>query len=178
MHTLFSTKWTEAKLSSPKLDFYNKLKIKFGFEDYLHLTNHKHRNALTRLRISAHNLYIERGRYARPPIPRQDRVCLFCKAHLNILTVDSELHAINECTLYKCARLDLLQSDPPCGNTLEEIFTNHENISQNNINAGKFAYTIQEIHNAYSDYYTSSQHAHQNTGDCVIMWCVELASCV
>ena len=169
MQTLFSTKWTEAKISSPKLDFYNKLKTKFCFEEYLHLTNHKYRNALTRLRISAHNLYIERGRYLRPPVSREDRVCIFCKVNLNTHSVDSELHAINDCPLYKNARYDLLQSYSQCVNILENLFINHENNARYNIIAGKFAYTIQEIHNTYSNYYTSSQHAHQNTGDCVVM---------
>ena len=169
MQTLFCTKWVEAKNSSPKLDFYNKLKSEFCFEKYLLLTNYKYRNALTRLRISAHNLYVERGRYIRPPISRDNRVCIFCKNNLNILVVEDELHAINDCPLYKNAHLILRQSSVNCTNILNDIFVNQENNSQSNLLAGKLAYTIQETHNAFSHYYTNSQHAHQNTGGCVVM---------
>ena len=169
MHTLFCTKWVEAKNSSPKLDFYNRLKSEFCFEKYLLLTNYKYRNALTRLRISAHNLYIERGRYTRPPISRDNRVCMFCKNNLNILVVEDELHVINDCPLYKNAHFILRQTSVNCTNILNDIFVNQENNFQSNLLAGKLAYTIQETHNAFSHYYSNSQHAHQNTGGCIVM---------
>ena len=35
------------------------------------------RTALLRFRISCHQLRIEIGRYLRPPLPGQERVCLF-----------------------------------------------------------------------------------------------------
>ncbi|KAL5258550.1 hypothetical protein ACHWQZ_G009135 [Mnemiopsis leidyi] len=70
----FVEKWKSAKRVSPKLEFYNSLKNEFGPEKYLNLVKCPDaRKSLTRLRISAHNLYIERGRYETPLVPRADR---------------------------------------------------------------------------------------------------------
>ena len=42
----------------------------------------RHRNQrsfLSRLRVSSHNLAIERGRYTRPVTPIEQRICTYCK---------------------------------------------------------------------------------------------------
>ena len=52
----------------------------------------KHRKVLCRLRISAHDLQIERGRYAN--IAREDRKCRTCGV------VEDKLHFRNDCTRY------------------------------------------------------------------------------
>ena len=36
------------------------------------------KSKITQLRISAHCLNIERGRYSKPKIPREERFCKFC----------------------------------------------------------------------------------------------------
>ena len=65
----FAKRWSTAKSTSPKLEFYNQIKSEFRTEDYLSLVeDHEHRASITRLRISSHNLYIERGRYERPTV--------------------------------------------------------------------------------------------------------------
>ena len=49
-----------------KLEFYSDIKSKFTTEPYLNLVEKRsHKNALTRLRISAHSLHIETRRYKR-----------------------------------------------------------------------------------------------------------------
>ena len=64
---MFTNNWTTVKETSPKLEFYNLLKTEHGLEDYLQVINdHEHRANVTRLRISSHNLYVERGRYEIP----------------------------------------------------------------------------------------------------------------
>ena len=72
---------------SNKLEFYSEIKSKFKIEPYLNLVeNRSHKNALTRLRISAHSLHIETGRYERyendlkayTNTPRGDRKCPIC----------------------------------------------------------------------------------------------------
>ena len=62
----FKDKWLRDISECNKLEFYSDIKIKFKLEPYLNLVeNGSHKNALTRLRISAHNLHIETGRCKR-----------------------------------------------------------------------------------------------------------------
>ena len=64
---------------SGKLDTYLSLKQSFCMEPYLSLGNFHHRRAICKIRISAHNLMIESGRYHKPkPLPREDRLCRKC----------------------------------------------------------------------------------------------------
>lgn len=165
--TLFSEKWADVKNRSPKLDFYNTLKKEFKFENYLLLQNYKYRNALTRLRISAHSLYIETGRYVRPPIPREDRFCIFCKCNYNHNVTESELHVITDCPLYHYTQHDTTQRIPSGDTSIHDLFINTDNNTNYNFLAGKLAYNIQETHNAYIEYY--SNYSHQIVGNCIIM---------
>ena len=49
--------------NSSKLQLYSQLKTTIGMEKYLlDISNMKHRQALTKLRLSSHKLYIETGR--------------------------------------------------------------------------------------------------------------------
>ncbi len=52
---------------------------------------------LTKIRISAHDLLIERGRYFRPKLPRAQRLCSTCNE------VEDEEHFVLFCT--KCSSL-------------------------------------------------------------------------
>lgn len=57
---------------------YAKIKIDFKLEQYLlHLPIQLRRN-FTKLRISAHQLASEIGRYSKPKIPFEKRLCQFC----------------------------------------------------------------------------------------------------
>ena len=67
-----------------KLEFYSDIKSKFKIEPYLNLVEKRsHKNALTRLRISAHSLHIETRRSKRydndlkayTNTPRGERKC-------------------------------------------------------------------------------------------------------
>ena len=110
LRTEFINSWENAKKTSPKLTFYNTLKYEFGRENYLEIKKYDHRSSITRLRISAHDLEIERGRYKRDPttklkLPRDKRLCVYCKEVLNIESIEDELHAITDCPLYIKPRL-------------------------------------------------------------------------
>ena len=61
--------WNYEKRESPKLNlFYDKIKPNFSKETYLDLVkNAAYRYRTTRLRISAHDLKIEKGRYKKIP---------------------------------------------------------------------------------------------------------------
>ena len=84
-----------------KLDVYCKIKKNIAFESYLDLHNAKHRHAFTQLRISAHSLEVETGRYSR--ISRQDRVCQMC----NSQEIGDEIHLLTSCLLLKDERQKL-----------------------------------------------------------------------
>lgn len=74
-----------------KLYLYKNLKQNLRFEDYLRTSNFTYRKLITKLRISDHNLNIEKGRHTN--IPREQRLCLKCK------TLENEKHFILDCKL-------------------------------------------------------------------------------
>lgn len=72
-----------------KLTFFIELKTSYTYESYLKSDYHRH---ITKFRLSDHNLPIERGRYAKPKLPRELRICPKCKA-----AIGNELHALFQC---------------------------------------------------------------------------------
>ena len=78
--------------SSGKLRSYTIFKSNFGREKYLSiLHNFEQRRSLTKLRISAHQLRIETGRY-QGTLP-QDRLCTKCDSG----KVEDECHFLFDC---------------------------------------------------------------------------------
>jgi hypothetical protein len=57
------------------------------------------RSPLTKLRLSAHSLAIETGRYCKPTIPANDRFCKACKDK-----VEDEHHFLIDCPIYNSVR--------------------------------------------------------------------------
>ncbi len=51
---------------------------------------------MTSLRISAHKLAIEMGRYSRPPTPADQRLCLNCETS----QVEDEYQYLTQCSKY------------------------------------------------------------------------------
>jgi hypothetical protein len=95
------------KQDTGKLSTYRRLKCHFVFENYLdQVSIRQHRVALTRLRVSAHQLNIERGRYSKPITPREKRFCAFCVKQSN-LVVEDELHFLLVCPEYADMRCEL-----------------------------------------------------------------------
>ena len=89
----------------PKLRTYNFIKSDFRIEPYLtKVKNTKYRKAISKLRASSHILEIERGRYTKPPTPKEQRLCILCN------TMETEIHFLTECSLYGDER-DLLYSE-------------------------------------------------------------------
>ena len=67
-------------LDHNKLRTYKNLKASFTREPYLDLIRNRNQQSfLSRLRVSSHNLAIERGRYTRPVTPIEQRFCTYCK---------------------------------------------------------------------------------------------------
>ena len=104
----FKNCWEFEKANSPKLEYYHDVKKAFGREAYISETNNvKHRFQMTRLRISAHDLEVEKGRYFN--IPRPDRICKWCLASKNDKITESENHFLFDCDLYLEYRNKLLK---------------------------------------------------------------------
>ena len=75
-----------------KLNLYKSLKQfeSVSSEMYLSIQNFEYRKLITKLRISDHNLLIEKGRHFK--LPRDERLCQKCKV------VEDEKHFILHCS--------------------------------------------------------------------------------
>ena len=83
-----------------KLLFYSQIRKNYELQGYLKFPINKSvRSKLTKLRISAHPLEIEIGRYSKPCIPKESRFCHFCKT-----IVEDEIHFIYDCPIYEDLR--------------------------------------------------------------------------
>ena len=79
---------------SSKLGTYSSLKSSFCAESYLFtIKNENKRKSLARLRISAHTLEIERGRFNK--LKREEWLCKTC------LKIEDEPHFLLDCNLFK-----------------------------------------------------------------------------
>ena len=89
---------------STRMRTYASFKKDFIGERYLDLTPAvKHRIALTKLRTSSHNLEIERGRYRRPRVSPEQRLCSTCHV------IDDEIHFVIKCRINACERKSFFQ---------------------------------------------------------------------
>ena len=85
-----------------KMRTYRLLKQNWGLEDYLLMTpNIKDRIAMTKLRLSNHNLSIEKGRHN--DLHLSERTCPFCPEQ-----IENELHFVVSCPTYKNLRKRLI----------------------------------------------------------------------
>ena len=87
----FKLFWINKLSNNKKLESYTKYKSNFILEPYLFLIkNRDYRKQLTRLRISAHSLEIEQGRYKNKT--REERLCSKCNK------IEDEIHFLLHCT--------------------------------------------------------------------------------
>ena len=85
------------------------------------IKNHKHRVALSRLRLSSHQLMIEKGWHHKPIIPRIDRICPICNQG-----VEDECHFVTTCPIYQADRNALFNAAEECSINFREIPTNEQ----------------------------------------------------
>ena len=105
----FKCCWEYEKSKSSKLSYYHSIKHIFNKEPYLDvISNPSHRYRTTRLRISAHDLEIEAGRYSKTP--REKRTCGWCLLTFNLESVENEPHVIYHCDLYADLRNKLINT--------------------------------------------------------------------
>ena len=75
----------------------------------IYVRNRKHQQALSRLRVSSHNLLKEQGRHSRPVVPRNERLCKFCPLN----EIDDEIHSLMTCTFHSDKRNALFKITYP-----------------------------------------------------------------
>ena len=122
----------------------------FVFHSYLSDVNiSKYRIALCRLRVSAHKLEIEAGRWHKPvAIPRNDRKCIVC----NVL--EDEFHFVLECNLYKELREQYLKKYfyyRPSMLKFIELFKSNNAIVNRNL--AVYVYKAMELRDKFYMYY-------------------------
>jgi hypothetical protein len=130
---------------SSKLRMYGKIKKESGFETYLDKIPIKDRTAFTRLRLSNHQLMIEKMRHQFPKPPEAERRCPFCPDH-----VEDEVHFLLHCptfSLHRNALLSLATSTIVDFDSLSdiekfEIFMTEENFAKM---AAKYIRTAFEV---------------------------------
>ena len=92
--------WYSEKENSAVLELYNNVKVSFGYEQYLDFVPFDLRTYITKIRLSAHSLHIQTGRYTRNRLPRNERYCLFCRNS----DIEDEFHFIIKCPCYSALR--------------------------------------------------------------------------
>ena len=121
---------------------------------------------MTRIRISSHNLYIERGRYTRPPIPRESRWCIYCYMQTNDKVIEDETHTLLTCPLYQPIKEHLYSDKAKIPHKIEDLTISLD--TSHNALAGKLIHAILETNEYYTKYY-SSQDFHNKTGQCILL---------
>ena len=78
-------------------------KHSISLENYILQNSLKERRHFTKLRISAHSLAVETGRYSKPKTPVESRLCQHC----NQGVIENEYHMVMECPVYSLERKEL-----------------------------------------------------------------------
>jgi hypothetical protein len=102
----FQARWTqEVQENEGKLCSYRLIKQQHTAELYLTcVPNRRHRKAICRLRVSSHNLAIEKLRYTQ--VPRHLRFCSRC---LPVECLEDEMHVVLLCPSYAIQRYSMFQ---------------------------------------------------------------------
>ena len=101
MIDVFHQSWTAEIERSQVLTLYEEIKVSISYEHYLYLCHNRScLKVLTQLRLSAHSLCIQTGRYGRNRSERQDRLCNICDSG----DVEDEFHFILKCKIYMIVR--------------------------------------------------------------------------
>ena len=96
------------KQEGNKLRTYRKFKHTSSLEPYLLLFHNQNaKKYFTRIRTSAHNLNIEKGRHNHPhKIPLNERLCTNCNNH----EIEDEFHTLIKCDAYNQARKTMTEN--------------------------------------------------------------------
>ena len=99
----YQTAFAQLNDPSSKLRTYGLIKNESGFEIYLDKIPFRDRVAFTKLRLSNHQLMIEKMRHQFPKPPESERLCPFCQ---NL--VENEIHFLLTCPTFSTHREQLI----------------------------------------------------------------------
>ena len=103
LEVFYQNAFTEISQESSKLRTYNTFKKEVRREPYLTcVKNVKDRISMTKLRLSNHELMIEKGRHSN--LHKSERKCPFCPL------VEDETHFLMVCHIYATLRNDLIEA--------------------------------------------------------------------
>ena len=113
MHS-WSAKMGSENDESGKLYILRKIKKSFSYENYLSIIkSSKYRKAFTSIRVAAHKLEIETGRWAKnkngEKLDRSQRLCSLCK-EVGIENIGDEVHASIQCKSFEKERKVLFKN--------------------------------------------------------------------
>ena len=107
--------FAEINSNTSKLRTYAKLKSEAGFEKYIKFTeNIMDRTAITKLRLSNHELMIEKGRHQGQEI--NQRLCPFCEN-----SVETEQHFLINCKNFRIHRTQFFTSVTEINNDFDNF---------------------------------------------------------
>ncbi len=91
LQNTYENAWKEwINSSNSKLRTYCKFKTMFQHENYLLFLNRQARSDMCKFRISARKVRVELGRYSKPKLNLEDRICRFCNSN----EIEEEFHFI------------------------------------------------------------------------------------
>ena len=97
----FTQEWRHSLDNNGVLTVYKHIKTSLEYECYLSsIRNKVYRYNITKIRLSAHKLRIETGRYGQNRIERHERICEICKSS----DIEDEFHFVIVCPKYKWIR--------------------------------------------------------------------------
>ena len=94
VYDVFLQEWQAEVDMNSNFRLYKCVIVTFRFENYLSMYNMSFRIAITKIRLSSHLFYVERGRWGRKKIEHVNRQCPLCK------TIEDEYHCVVECPRY------------------------------------------------------------------------------
>ena len=101
LQTSYIEAWAKRIKLSRKLRTFITFKQQYTLEPYISIIRDvKKRSTISKLRISAHNLQIEKGRHSNIPVDK--RICKQCKT-----AIEDEAHFLISCPKYQAARQTL-----------------------------------------------------------------------
>jgi hypothetical protein len=128
---IYFQSWYGKINNSTRLQSYCLMKHNHNFEKYLdYIKENKYRTALTRFRLSSHNLAIETGRYNM--VDRAERICLNC----NMNVIENEFHFLLICPKYSDLRKKYIKKyyyQWPTIQKLENLFAADSKLTQTKI---------------------------------------------
>ena len=99
---IFKQSWSARLVESPRARFFRQVVDQRMFHRLFDIIPCKHRIALTRLIVSSHRLRVETGRWERPVVQYESRLCHVCHK------LDGEYHFLLECDRYAELRAQLI----------------------------------------------------------------------